>query len=321
LKTIRFSTTEAEVPIAEIDGNDERYRLSYGRPLDGLLHSLDAIGLKRRILLQAKESGGFRVVSGWRRLTALKKRGASTVPAAIVSEETPFSDLFLFNFFDNADRGFNAVEQALAVQGLRRFLKDDTIVREYLPYMGLPPQGEVLYRFLSVAEMSPAFRPALLEGRLFPETMATIRKEFPSLGHFLPALLLFLRFSFQKQKAFLADLKETAVRRQQGPETVLEAPSLQQIFQAADWNALRKGEEVRKVFKTLLFPVLTECEERFRSVMAEGKLDGRTQIIPPPFFEGGAYQLHIRFSNPRELADSLKRVEDLAAAGKLDALP
>lgn len=121
MRTLRFPISEEEVPLSEIDLSDDRFRLSYGRPGEGLFRSLSIIGLQRPILLQAIGGGRFRLVSGRRRLLALKRLGYLTVRAGIVSETTPEADLFLFQFFDNLDRGFNVVEQALAVKGLCRF--------------------------------------------------------------------------------------------------------------------------------------------------------------------------------------------------------
>ncbi len=72
-------------------------------------------------------------MAGYRRLQALQKINRDPVSCKIASLETEKKDLLLFNFHENIDRGFNAVEESLVVKKLSAFLEEKDLIRNYLP--------------------------------------------------------------------------------------------------------------------------------------------------------------------------------------------
>ena len=73
---------EKMVPLSALDWQDTAFLTSYGRPLGGLLRSIQAIGLQQPPVLEAKRDGTFRILTGRRRLQALVflGRGAGFLP-------------------------------------------------------------------------------------------------------------------------------------------------------------------------------------------------------------------------------------------------
>ncbi len=306
---------------SQIDWTDTTFRTTYHRPVEKLVPSIEAIGLQQTPVLQEKNQKLYRVVAGYRRLQALQKINRTPVLCKISAPEIRERDLFLFNFNENLDRGFNTIEMSLVLVKLSVFIEANELVHKYLPLLNLPPRKEILERYLRLNEMSPIFQPALLQGRLFPETVETVVRDFSSIAHLLFALFIFLHWGFQKQREFLADLKETAFRSREEPEVILSALPIEEFLRQSPWTSQQKGESLRNYFRTNLFPILTETEQRFKEIISPLHLDQRTQIYPPPFFEGGRYDLDIRFSNPVELKASLEKILQALEDKKLDDLP
>jgi hypothetical protein len=243
------------------------------------------------------------------------------VGCRIATAQTEKKDLFLWNFHDNLDRGFNPVEQTLVVKKLFQFIDEKELIQDYLPWLNLAPKKEIFHRYLKTAEISPLFQKALFQERLFPETIDMAMKDFLPFINLILALFVSLHWGFQKQKEFLSDLKEISNRKAQDPGSILFSVPIVEILQRSHWTPQQKGEALRKVFRTCLFPTLTETEKAFKLAITPLNLDQRTKISPPPFFEGGRYGLEINFSNSKELKESLGRIIPALEKGKLDDLP
>jgi hypothetical protein len=321
MEKIPLEWTTKAVFFSQIDWADTRFRITYGRPMAALIPSIRNVGLLNQAVLQEKESGQFRIVAGARRLRALQEIGQEPIECKIAPVESREKGLLLWNFFENLDRGFNPVEQALAVKKLSAFLEEKELIQEYLPYLGLAPKKETLERFSIVAEISPLYRQALFEGRLFPETIELTLKEFRPVANLIWALFVFLHWGFQKQKEFLTELKEISKRIGRDWVSILLSEFLTEPCQRPLWTPQQKGVAIRNFFRACLYPTLTETEKAFAQSIAPLNLDQRSKISPPPFFEGGRYNLEISFSSSQELKESLGRIVPALEQGKFDRLP
>jgi hypothetical protein len=311
-----------EIHLSQIDWDDRSFRLTYSRPLTALAVSLKEIGLQNLPVLQEKGGNRFRIVCGFRRLLVLSRNREGSLRCRTAPVEAEPKDLLLFNFLENLDRGYNTVEQSWVLKRLSAFMEREEIIRDIMPLLQLPPKEEILNRSLSLAEISPHYWPLVLEGKLFPEVIQELLQAHRRQADLILALFIQFRWSFQKQREFLKDLQELSQRKEEPPESVLTSESFVSILAGIGGGTpQQRGEEVRKFFRTRLFPVLSETASKLAGQMAEMDLDSRTRLIPPPFFEGGQYALEIKFTNPEELKTSLKKIDRAAASGKLDHLP
>jgi len=322
LNAVQIPVKETTIALAAIDWRDTTFQITYGRPLQPLKVSLQAIGLQQPPVLQEVEVEKMRIVSGRRRLRAWKQLNRSECPVRLVSADQPEKGLFLYSFYEAIGRGdLNSIEQAVILEKLLRYFPEDQVLSDYLPLLGLPPKKEILTRHLRIAASGPWFWPAVVEGRLFPETLERIGQDFPSQRELLAALIIHLRWGYQKQREFLAGLKELAIRHQVEPEKVITSPPLTDWLKRGDLSPQQKGEAIRKFLHEALFPVSTETEKEFNEKRARMKLDTRTQLTPPPFFEGGTYRLEVRFSEASALRESLDRIQRALESGCFEDLP
>jgi hypothetical protein len=310
-----------KILISQIDWADTTFRMTYDRPIPPLAESIRQIGLLHRPLLQKKNSDRYRVVSGYRRLWALLKNKEKSLLCSIAPEETDQKDLLLYNFHDNLDRGFNPVEQVLVVKRLAGYMPKQDLLQNVLPLLSLPAKEEILARTLKLSEVSPIYLPALLRGRLLPEIIEIVLQQFHSTADLILALFVFFRWSFQKQKEFLADLTSLSHREGQTPESILTSPAITELLHPITGTPQQKGEVLRKTLRNRLFPILRETELLFQEKCSAIKLDQRTRIMAPPYFEGGQYGLEIKFSSSKELRASLNKTLQAIELGDFDGLP
>jgi hypothetical protein len=322
LNAARIPAQQTTVALEAIDWRDTTFQITYGRSRQPLQASIRAVGLLQLPVLQEGGVEGMRIVSGRRRLQVWKQLGRSECPVRLVSADQPDSGLFLYRFYETLGRGdLNGIEQAVLLEKLVRYIPEDQVLSDYMPLLGLPPKKEILGRFLRIAAAGPWFWPAVVEGRLFPETLEWIDQGFPTLRELLAAFLVQLRWGFQKQREFLAGLKELALRQRVNPEKIITSPPITDWLKREDLSPQQKGEAIRKFMHEALFPVSTGTERTFKEKRARMKLDPRTRLTPPPFFEGGTYRLEVRFSEESELRESLNRIRQALEDGGFRDLP
>ena len=80
------------------------------------------------------------------------------------------------------------------------------------------------------------------------------------------------------------------------------------LLRREDLTPQQKGEAWRQSLRTRRYPTLIETEKAFSEKVGSLGLDERTRLKPPPFFEGGVYELAIRFSGNSELGSSLEKI-------------
>jgi ParB/Sulfiredoxin domain len=322
LTAIQFPTQETIVALKDIDWRDTTYQITCGRSLQPLKASIQAVGLLQPPVLQESGVKGLRVVSGRRRLRVWKQLNRSECPVRLVPADQPEKGLFLLSFYEAIGQGeLNTIERAVSLEKLSRHFSEERVLSEFLPLLGLPPKREILARYLRIAAAGPWFWPAVVEGRLFPEILEWIDKEFPSQRELLAALVVHLRWGYQKQREFLAGLKELTWRQRVKPEQLITAPSITDWLKRGDLSPQQQGEAIRKFLHQELFPISTKTEKEFNEKRVRMKLDPRTQLTPPPFFEGGTYRLEVRFSEERELRESLDRIRRALESGCFEDLP
>ena len=322
MNAIQIPVKEITISLADIDWRDTTFQITYGRSLQPLRASIQAVGLLQPPVVQEGGVEGLRIVSGRRRLRVWKQLNRLECPVRLVSADQPEKGLFLYSFYEAIGRGdLNGIEQAVILEKLSRYFPEEQVLSDYLPLLGLPPKKEILTRCLRIAAAGPWFWPAIIEGRLFPETLEWIEKDFSSQRELLAVLVVHLRWGYQKQREFLTGLKELALRQGVKPEKIITAPPITDWLKRGDLSPQQKGEAIRKFLHEELCPVSTETEKEFNEKRARMKLDSRTQLTPPPFFEGGTYRLEVRFSEERELGESLDRIQRALESGCFEDLP
>lgn len=156
-----------ELRIDSIIVDESRVRTSIDEEaMEGLIASIDEVGMLHPILVkpasdaQLGDGTGaprYRLVAGWRRLQASIARGATTVPAVILSDDV---DTLQVQLIENLQReDLNPVERALAVH---EFMKEYGLNKSTAAErLGVP--RTTLTDWLDLLEVAPRFRDAVIE--------------------------------------------------------------------------------------------------------------------------------------------------------------
>ena len=151
---------DAKIALSRISEDPGPFCMSFGFELDPLVRSIEKIGLIHPPWVVGGDGDRLDVVMGHRRILALK---------ALKSEQAPMKDLsalglkpldlLLLNLYDNLSvRPFNAVEKGMILNRLKPHLSGETILKEYMPLLGLQSREKARTLYEKLEEISTRYQ-------------------------------------------------------------------------------------------------------------------------------------------------------------------
>ncbi|GAB4315050.1 MAG: hypothetical protein Kow0059_06970 [Candidatus Sumerlaeia bacterium] len=301
------------------------------------------------------ESAPWLIVHGFRRAEAARRLGWAEVPALALPPDWTEREVFLagLQLFLATDAP-NPVEISIVLHKLERYFDRDEIIGRFLPMLGLQPAGVLHRRYRGILELPEAACLALADGTLDPACASYLELFHPAERAPAVALVLLLRPSRSLQKEFLELLHDLTQRDNQTVEQIIAASPVAERWDeilrigggGGHVDASGKGpggdskrervdeatardtenlpqlrEQFRRWLRARRFPVLTEQERRFEDVRRDLALDPAITLSPPPWFEGGRYEVRFSFSSPDELLRLIESLDSLRRnIGTLDKL-
>jgi hypothetical protein len=138
------------VELDEIPEGPGPYTMSFGFNLEDLRESIDRIGLINLPLVARNHKGSFDIVSGYRRMLAIKSMGERQILCEDVTSVLPSArERLLANFYENlATRKFNDIEKAMILHRLQQHVGTEEIIASFMPLLSLPSHGDTLKFYL-----------------------------------------------------------------------------------------------------------------------------------------------------------------------------
>ena len=282
--------------------------------------SIRDIGLIRPPLAAAPSGGKPIILSGQRRVNALKKLGSKTVPLIFLPPkpgeapcwahpECPEAVLrpaqIMIALSENTDRGFNNAELARGA-ALLKPAPDSPAKTRLLSLMGLS-SPRLCDSAAGAALLPESFQEALALGQVDLSDVYEMRSF--SLPEKMELLRLFLRLrpSRQKRKQWIEYLNDLKVRDSLDLSLFLREHFLDLASQARE-------EEGRSRLFSLRFPKLSGILKRREDLIKSLKLPPGVSFSCDPAMEDPSAVLKFDFSNPEHLRDKLTELLAIASS-------
>lgn len=301
-----------DMPIRDIDTANEECRISGELEAPALVRSLRDIGQLNPVVLL--ERGGRRIiVCGFRRIHAARTLGRESVPARVLGP-ADFSPLHPLEFAlrDNlAFRPLEPLERARALDKLEEAgLLPETIVRVYLPLLGLPPRADFLESQLLVARARPGLHHCLAGGILTQQSVEALARMPPESQDRFALLMERIRLSASLQRQVLGLLRDLAAGDGASWGAPLDGEEVGAILDDPSLSPAAKGEGLHEALYRRRHPRLTRARARFRERKRALGLPGAIRLAAHPYFETA--DIRVEFSAPdaarfRFLAGELER--------------
>jgi len=310
------------ISLTALDLEDRTFAFSTPGDLSRLQTSLQKVGLLNPPWVRAVNGDRFQVVTGFKRLLAAVQLDWEQVPARVLPGDTPESRCLLIHLHDNAFyRDFNHLEQALLASRLLEHWERETVVKKFLPCLGLVPSLTILERLLALATLEDPLKQLAARGRLALPGAALLAAWDATDREAMAPFLEHLPFSQSKQEEFLQGLDLLAHREGVPPAAILDREEFRRHLQPGTGTPQTQAAAVRLVLQKLVSPRFSAAQEAFQAGLQRLGLrrHPRVRLQPPPALEGPDFHLEIKFQDAGELhkiLDDLLRLtgeEDFAS--------
>ena len=235
-----------QVKVDQIDDATGPYCMSYGFDTTLLTDAISRIGLINTPILIRKGEGGrkiqFLVVTGLKRIKALRKLGEPCIPCRILPSETPSLECLLMNLYENlTSRGFNPVEKGMALARLLKWVPEKEVLKTYMPLFDLPSHEETLHLFVQIEkDLEPPVKD-LIAGEFLSIKAAGLLLEMDSAARekfcrYFSAIAL----SKNQQTQFIDFIKDLSSIEGLSIARLLELPELTNIRDNAQMNSPKR---------------------------------------------------------------------------------
>ncbi len=302
-------TVTSKIAISEIDLEPGPFCMSFNFSLEQLKSSIERFGVLNAPYVIKGLDSQYTVVTGYRRLLAVRELDWTEVLCHVLAADFSPLEALLLNFYDNiVHREMNEIEKAMVLERLNTYLKQEALMNEFMPMLGLSANRHNLDILLQIPKLEEQIRMSIATQRISLR-VAGLMMTLDS-GDRLKVNELFtgLKVSFNQQWEVIQWIVEIASREGRPPKEVLEDDALTEIMNNSKMSNPIKSKMIVNVLKKRRFPSLVKAESAFKKGVSSLSLPQGLKIIPPPFFEGKMYRLEIGFSQGDELKEKVERL-------------
>jgi len=294
-----------------IDDSPGPYCMSFEFDIKPLMRSIKRVGLINSPILIEDSKGTMVVISGYRRIQAVKSLKWDNIPCRVLqeSEFSPLECLHL-NLHENlATRSLNNVEKGMVLSHLNPCLPLAEIMKDYMPLLDLPSHEETFDLFLKIEkELNENIKVYLARGHISLQVVRMLLDMDPVSVFPVFGLISSLKFNINQQIQLINYIVDISHIIRVPVIELLKEQALENICLNNNLNTPQKAKAVLRLLKTRRFPSLTQAEKTFNKMVSSLNLPKRVRIDPPVFFESPDYRIEILFKEGKELREKIERL-------------
>jgi hypothetical protein len=293
----------------DLDPEEGPCCMSYGFESGPLIRSIREVGVLNPPLLAEIGEGQMAVVTGYRRIQAMREMGLKKAPVRILrgSGVTPLRCL-LINLYDNlATRRLNPVEVGMLLNRLSTHLPEGGILERYLPLLDLPSHRETFLFYTRLErELDREIKRELAQGRVSLHVVKLLMNLDPESRTAAFSLFQETGLNSNQQKQCIEILSDLSRLTGKKISPLLEEEPLRALLSDPGTNKPQKARALLQNLHGQRFPRLAEAERKFKEAVTRMDLPPGVRMEPPPYFEGSNYRLEILFSEGNEVRKKLE---------------
>ncbi len=312
--------TPRSINMADLDIDPGPNCMSFGFDLRPMLQSIKTVGLINNPLLMENGHKGLTVITGYRRIQAVKSLGWGRVVCRTLagSEISPLESLLL-NLHDNlVTRGLNEVEKGMVLKRLLSLLPKEEILKKYMPLLDLPSHEATLFFYSKLdQELNEEIKQSLVLGHISIQTAKSFLEMDDETRIRLFHLISKLKLSVSQQRQLIDYISDIMHRDKISASVLLKDRLIEEIYSDTNMNKPQKAKAMLRLLRNRLFSRLVQVENTFKKKVAGLDLHEGVKIDPPPFFEAPNYRLTVLFKDGEDLR---RKITPLIQAEGLDQL-
>jgi ParB/RepB/Spo0J family partition protein len=310
------------VKSARLDGDGwDTYLTRYRVDGAALVESVRRSGVVEPVTVE-EHGNGFRVISGFRRITAAGEAGVETVPAVVYTQDAlEPREAYLAGLSANAPGvTLNDADRAAALLKAReRFgFDEDGLISIIAPLVGLPASHKVVREYLAIAGLPDAVLGALARGEKSREhASALLQIAEADREWFFRDFVERMHLSASETRLVAAGALDLAARERKTLREVLVGLTAENETAggAAQAKAALKGRIAER-----LAPILAEMESEFAGLASALDLPPGAAVEHSESFEGNAITLRAKAADAPTIARLAKALEKGVTDGTFEKM-
>ncbi|MGD1985030.1 MAG: ParB/RepB/Spo0J family partition protein [Desulfobacterales bacterium] len=299
------------VLLADIDKKDKTYRITTRKQLKNLQGSILALGLLHPPML-IEYSSGYRIVCGFRRISACRQLGWTSIAARIHSADANRFEIAQLAIADNAlQRPLNLVETSRALNLLVETSPDQQQLSKALVLLGLPTSSSVASKIQQICRLPQPIQNGILSDTINLSIALELGKLDEGDATALVRLFNQLKVGLNKQRELLLLLSEIAKREDIPIQQLIAEKPLQHILQNKDLDRAVQRQKVRSHLRYRRYPTLSKAEAAYQKHVQRLKLGKYIQLVAPRDFEGTTYAMTLHFKNRKDLSHLKEKIQSI----------
>ena len=308
----------SSVPVERILVEDSFFKISTGAVPDELVASIRLFGLLTPPII-IERPNGFRIVSGFKRVDALRQLGNNNIPARLLDPDTTVENCIRIAIIENSSqRSLNLVEQANAVALLSTSLAGTRQLADAACSVGVSVNPGMAEKLKKLAAMEDTLKTGVLDGTIaLPVAIQIQAMADPVATVALGQLLKELKLSLNRQREILEWIVSICRRDDVTVSQLLASEKIANCLLDPKLDRRQKGQMIRKYLRTSRYPTIQAHEKRFDGIVKKLALAKGTVLTAPPHFESPNYSLRFEFGSYDELRQRLEEFEKIVESEAL----
>lgn len=324
--------------LKNIDLTDEMYLFTYPQVVDEKLkQSIQSMGILNPVVLEQKEDGNYRIISGIKRIKIAIELGLENIPAYLFPPSENKLQNFLFSVEENASfRAFNELEKAAIISKLffklsligaerrgnldkglncrnslemtnsketilqtQSFKSEDKILIRVCSILNIAFSEHNIQKYLSIVALTDELKIEVFESKLSWDAAVNLMRFTDRNRKDILRIIKDLRLNLNISREIVEILKDL-VRSGKNIDRIL-AEILE--FMQQDVDIKDKVVFVRGRLAKERYPNLSAKQAKFNETKKKIEINGKVAVNYFPFFEREEYSLTVNFKDIDELKD------------------
>lgn len=304
------------IDISSIDLADHTFLIGDPTPQDGLKESIRSFGQINPVVLTYSEKK-IKIITGWKRVQALKELGVKSVVANIYSfKKNKIPDFLYTIYFDNKPR-FTDLDKAEVINRFKVLcgFTDQQILEKVLPTLSIKPSKNNLKKYTIVTLLSDEIK-KLFHNDYFTFEQLVMLSELEDENYqdvVFNKVLKKFRFNNNETREILREIYEISKRDKLSFDECIE-----NIF--SNIGSQPNKNDFKKKVRFMRYPNLMKAEEKFKEASNEFQKIKNLNLFHHPYFETNEIELRLKVTSLSEYVETLNNLSDSKSVEKIEDL-
>jgi len=300
------------ISLRQIDASDLTFRITTRQDTADIEPSIARMGLLHPPVLHSLPQG-FRVVCGFRRITAVRKLGLKSLSVIVLPPETEMFACVQWAIGENAlQRPLNPIEQSRALRLLAASLPANRSLEEEAAVLGLPSNRVLVDKLRRLGRLCRPIQEEVLAERLSLPMALELAAYPEEVAAGLVKLFAALRLGLNRQREMLTLLHEIAAREDRNLGELLAEPLMQSYLDSGSDNLPAAAGRLLEQLRRRRFPRIRRRFDELQKIAASLQPGAGIRLSPPADLEAPTWHLAFGFQSIEELQDRLQRIRNLS---------